>query len=80
MSSPFPVLKEERPWANWIERDFPFFSSIVDAREAGSAFPKNNLTPRGLVLNLGHATWACFDPDLLRVSATAQGILTPSGT
>ena len=68
-ASPFPVLKEERPWANWIERDFPFFSSIVDAREAGSAFPKNNLTPRGLVLNLGHATWACFDPDLLRVSA-----------
>lgn len=72
-ASPFPELKEERPWAEWIERDFPFFSSIVDAREAGPASPRNNLTPRGLVLNLGHATWACFDPDLLRVSAIWMG-------
>lgn len=65
----FAVLKEERAWAEWVERDFPFFSSVVDAREAGPRFPKDNLTPRGLVLNLGHSTWACFDLDLLRVSA-----------
>jgi len=31
--------------------------------------PADNLTPRGLILNLGHDCWACFDTDLLRVSA-----------
>ena len=72
-ASPFPVLKEERPWAGWVERDFPFFSSVVDAREAGRRFPADNLTPRGLVLNLGNSAWACFDPDLLRVSALWSG-------
>jgi glucose/arabinose dehydrogenase/mono/diheme cytochrome c family protein len=61
------------PWAEWVEPDFPFFSSILDARKAGESFPTNNLTPRGLVLNLGHNLWACFDTDLLRVAAIWQG-------
>jgi glucose/arabinose dehydrogenase/mono/diheme cytochrome c family protein len=61
------------PWAEWVEKDFPFFSSILDARQAGGGFPTNNLTPRGLVLNLGHDVWACFDTDLLRVAAIWQG-------
>jgi glucose/arabinose dehydrogenase/mono/diheme cytochrome c family protein len=61
------------PWAEWVEKDFPFFSSILDARQAGAGFPTNNLTPRGLVLNLGHDLWACFDTDLLRVAAIWQG-------
>ncbi|MSU49208.1 MAG: hypothetical protein EXS37_09020 [Opitutus sp.] len=66
-------MKEERPWAEWVERDFPFFSSVVDAREAGPGFPRDNLTPRGIVLNLGHDMWACFDADLLRISAVWSG-------
>lgn len=57
----------------WVEADFPFFSSILDARKAGDAFPKDNLAPRGIVLNLGRDCWACFDPDLLRVSAVWRG-------
>src|SRR5437868_2282199 len=61
------------PWAEWMERDFPFFSSVVDARHVGASFPNNNLTPRGLVLNLGQNCWACFDTDLLRVSAVWDG-------
>jgi mono/diheme cytochrome c family protein len=61
------------PWAEWIEPGFPFFSSVLDLRKAGAAFPGDNLTPRGIVLNLGHDTWACFDPDLLRISAIWQG-------
>ena len=60
-------------WAEWVEKDFPFFSSVLDAREAGEGFPKDNLTPRGLVLNLGQGLWACFDTDLLRISAIWQG-------
>lgn len=60
-----------QPWGAWVEPDFPFFSSILDARRAGVG--ENNLTPRGLVLNLGHQCWACFDLDLLRVSAVWTG-------
>ena len=60
-------------WGDWVEKDFPFFSSALDARDAGEVFPKDNLTPRGIILNLGHDLWACFDTDLLRISAIWQG-------
>jgi len=60
-------------WADWVEPDFPFFSSVLDAREIGEGFPKDNLTPRGLILNLGHNLWACFDTDLLRIACIWQG-------
>jgi glucose/arabinose dehydrogenase/mono/diheme cytochrome c family protein len=61
------------PWANWVEADFPFFSSVLDARVEGDDLLKNNITPRGLILNLGNDCWACFDTDLLRVSAIWKG-------
>ena len=61
------------PLAEWVEPDFPFFSSVLDARKAGAGLPANNLTPRGIILNLGRDCWACFDPDLLRVSAVWRG-------
>ncbi len=51
-------------WADWVEADFPFFSSVIDAGRAGSPFPARNLTPRGLVLNLGRGYWVGFDTDL----------------
>jgi cytochrome c2 len=60
-------------WATWIEPDFPFFSSVLDARRAGPGFPANNLTPRGLILNLGRGHWVGFDTDLLRVAAMWRG-------
>ena len=62
-----------RKWAKWVEPDFPFFSSVLDARNLGEIFPKKNLTPRGLILNLGHNLWACFDTDLLRIACIWQG-------
>lgn len=61
------------PWGDWVEKDFPFFSSVLDARDVGEGFPKDNLTPRGLILNLGHNVWACFDTDLLRIACIWQG-------
>jgi cytochrome c551/c552 len=64
---------EGHKWAEWVEPDFPFFSSVLDARDAGKGFPKDNLTPRGLILNLGHNLWACFDTDLLRIACIWQG-------
>ncbi|NBV49346.1 MAG: hypothetical protein EBR95_10015, partial [Verrucomicrobia bacterium] len=60
-----------QPWGPWVEADFPFFSSILDARREGTG--KNNLTPRGLIIKLPHDMWACFDTDLLRVSAIWRG-------
>ena len=60
-------------WDPWVEADFPFFSSVVDGRAAGPGFPANNLTPRGLVLNLGRDHWVAFDVDLLRVAAMWRG-------
>ena len=61
------------PWNPWVEPDFPFFSSALDLRpQSPDAIPWN-ITPRGLVLNLGHDCWACFDTDLLRVSAVWNG-------
>lgn len=61
------------PWGEWVEPDFPFFSSVLDCRDLGKGFPKDNLTPRGLILNLGHNLWACFDTDLLRIACIWQG-------
>lgn len=58
---------------DWVEKDFPFFSSVLDARKAGAGLPANNLSPRGIILDLGSDCWACFDPDLLRVSAVWRG-------
>ena len=60
-------------WAPWIEPEFPFFSSVLDARAAGPGLPTNNLTPRALVLNLGGGAWAAFDTDLLRIAAIWRG-------
>ena len=74
IAAPAPKIKqpaEPSPWAAWVEPDFPFFSSILDARRAGIG--ANNLTPRGIVLNLGHDCWVCFDTDLMRVSAVWRG-------
>jgi hypothetical protein len=34
---------QPQPWGPWVEADFPFFSSILDARRDGLG--KNNLTP-----------------------------------
>lgn len=65
-------------WASFVETNFPFFSSVLDARKVSPPGATNNLTPRGLILNLGQGAWACFDVDLLRISALWTGPgLTP---
>lgn len=69
-AAPGKTVVSEAPW---VEAGFPFFSSILDARKAGVGLPADNLAPRGLVLNLGQDCWACFDPDLLRMTMIWQG-------
>ncbi len=68
-----PTQPPQNRWANWVEPDFPFFSSVLDAGRAGRALPTRNLSPRSLVLNLGNGYWAAFDTDLLRVAAIWKG-------
>ena len=45
-----PPAAAAKPWADFVEPDFPFFNSVLDARKAGPGFPADNLTPRGIVL------------------------------
>lgn len=76
MASSFQAADLSTPLENvesFIESDFPFFSTTVDWRSSPEGFPESNLTPRGVVLQLGGGYWACFDPDLLRMSAIWQG-------
>ncbi len=69
--------KIESPFAEYVEPEFPYFGQVVDARGFGGEDTERNLTPRGIVLDLGEGLHACFDPDLLRVSLvwreTAEG-------
>jgi mono/diheme cytochrome c family protein len=64
---------DEDPWAPWVEANFPFFSSTLDLRDYSPDAVPWNITPRGIILNLGNDCWACFDTDLLRVSAIWKG-------
>ena len=68
-----PAANTNSPWASWIEPDFPFFSSVLDAGRAGAGMPSRNLSPRAIVLNLGAGHWAAFDTDLLRIAAVWKG-------
>ncbi|MDO8541984.1 MAG: hypothetical protein Q7S40_16220 [Opitutaceae bacterium] len=61
------------PLAEWVEPDFPFFSSILDAGPAPAGKTEKNLTPRALVVNLGRDCWVAFDTDMLRVAAVWRG-------
>lgn len=73
-SSPQRTMPVVAPsWADWVEPDFPFFSSVLDARKAGAGLPADNLSPRAIVLNLGNGLWAAFDTDLVRVAAMWRG-------
>ncbi|SVB87070.1 uncharacterized protein METZ01_LOCUS239924, partial [marine metagenome] len=62
------------PWNQWIERDFPFFSTTVDARNKTA---EDNLTPRALIFPLGQDHFLAYDLDLLRVAVAWKAKDTP---
>ena len=68
-----PSFAEEPKWAPWTEPDFPFTSTSLDLRDLDPKSVPMNVVPRGLLLNLGHDTWVCFDTELLRVAAVWTG-------
>lgn len=58
-------------WEEWIEKDAPFFSTVVDARNVGVK-SHYSLLPRALVFPLGQDVYLAYDVDLLRVAAVWQ--------
>lgn len=60
-------------WAAWAEPDFPFYSTSLDLRKFDPGSKPLNITPRGLVLNLGGGMRACLDTELLRIAAIWRG-------
>jgi len=59
--------------APYVEQNFPFITTSIDLRNMGHGLPEMNLTSRGVVMNLGGDTYACFDTDLLRWSVGWTG-------
>jgi len=62
-----------RPVADFVEPDFPFITTTLDARHLGPAFPERNFTIRCVAVQLGHEAYACFDTDLLRMALGWRG-------
>lgn len=58
---------------SFVEPDFPFFSTYLDARYLGRSFSDDNIVSRGLVINLDDSAFMCFDRDLLRWSVAWTG-------
>lgn len=67
------VHRKDDVFADFVEPGFPFIVSTIDAGKMGAAFPERNLAVRCVVLTLGNDSYACFDTDLLRVSAAWRG-------
>src|SRR5699024_9963592 len=67
-------------FAPFVEPDFPFITTTVDARKLGPAFPDDNVVPRCLALQLGEQAYACFDTDMLRWAVAWTGDFLPMVT
>lgn len=66
--------------APFVEPDFPFITTSIDARELGPGFPDDNIVPRCLALRLGSEAYTCFDTDMLRWSVAWTGDFVPMVT
>ena len=67
------VARNDTPFADFVEPGFPFIVSTVDAGKLGGGYPERNLAVRCVILMLGNDSYACFDTDLLRISAAWRG-------
>ncbi len=59
--------------APFVEPDFPFITTTVDAGGLAPFMPQRNVAVRGIAMKLGNGAYASFDPDLLRMSAGWTG-------
>ena len=60
-------------YGGFVEPDFPFITTAVVADSASAHAPVYNWTVRGIAIQLGDGTYACFDPDLLRMAVAWKG-------
>ena len=60
---------ESWPWRQFIESDFPFFSTTLDARVTSEKGREEDLVPRAIVFPLAADCFLAYDVDLLRVIA-----------
>lgn len=74
------VNYEEEEFAPFVEPDFPFITTSLDARNLGPNFPEDNIVARGLAIRLGKEAYALFDTDMLRWSVAWTGDFLPMAT
>ncbi len=60
-------------FADFVEPDFPFITTAVDADTLAPFVPAGNFAVRAVVVRLGDSTYYAFDPDLLRMSMAWSG-------
>src|SRR5690606_15307578 len=64
---------DKAAYKGFVEGDFPFITTVLDARKLGEGFSDFNVVSRGLAIQLGNNSYACFDMDLLRWSVAWSG-------
>ncbi len=68
-----PTPEAPYEFAGFVEPDFPFITTTLNASDLDSAYTRRNVAVRCLVLMLGGDTYACFDTDLLRMAVVWHG-------
>ncbi|WP_158859384.1 c-type cytochrome [Lunatibacter salilacus] len=67
-------------FADFVEPDFPYITTSMDARNLGTGFPTDNISARVIAMRLADGAYACFDPDMLRWSVAWTGDFLPMVT
>ncbi|MCC5938197.1 MAG: c-type cytochrome [Lunatimonas sp.] len=67
-------------FGDFVEPDFPYITTSIDARELGSGFPTDNISARALAIKVGDRAYASFDPDMLRWTVAWTGDFLPMVT
>jgi mono/diheme cytochrome c family protein len=62
---------------SFVEQNFPYIPTSIDARKLGPSFPDHNMAARALALRLGDSAYVCFDTDMLRWSVAWTGPFLP---
>lgn len=62
---------------SFIEKDFPYVPTSIDASNLGASFPEGNISARTLALKLADSSYVCFDTDLLRWTVAWTGDFLP---
>lgn len=67
-------------FADFVEPDFPYITTSIDARDLGKRFPTDNISARALAVKVGETAYMAFDPDMLRWTVGWTGDFLPMVT